>query len=170
MKKILLLLISLMIVVSCGSRKSTTTKPSSVPLRHLTSDFNGRNSNAVDKILSEAEDFLGTPYKLGGTSKTGLDCSGLVIVSFGNKVKLPRRSQDQAQQGKRIEVENIKPGDLLFFDTTNSGGVTHVGIVKEIRNQGEITFIHASTTHGVMISSLNDRYWNKAFLFARRVL
>lgn len=160
-----------MIVVSCGSRKSTTTKPSSIPLRHLTSDFNGRNSPTVESILNDAEDFLGLPYQLGGTSKSGIDCSGLVVIVYGqNKVKLPRRSQDQALQGRKIDISEAKPGDLLFFDTVGKGSVTHVGIVKKILYKGEITFIHASTTKGVIISSLNNIYWNKAFLFARRVL
>ena len=123
------------------------------------------------KILNDAEDFLGAPYKLGGTSKSGLDCSGLVIKVYNeNKVKMPRRSSDQALQGKKIEIWEAKPGDLLFFATNGNRVVSHVGIVKEIKNRGEITFIHASTSKGVIVSSLNEKYWNKAFLFAKRVL
>ena len=58
----------------------------------------------------------------------------------------------------------------MFFATNGNGAVSHVGIVKEIKNRGEITFIHASTSKGVIVSSLNEKYWNKAFLFAKRVL
>jgi len=83
---------------------------------------------------------------------------------------MPRRSSDQALQGKKIEIWEAKPGDLLFFATNGNGVVSHVGIVKEIKNRGEITFIHASTSKGVIVSSLNEKYWNKAFLFAKRVL
>ena len=164
-----------LVVVSCGSRKSTSTKPksnySTENLRNLNSKYIGKNSSTVNRILEDAEDFLGTPYKFGGTTKSGLDCSGLVITVYDeNNVKLPRRSSEQALEGKKIEISEAKPGDLLFFSTSGNGKVSHVGIVKEIKTKGEIIFIHASTTKGVIISSLNEKYWNKAFLFARRVL
>lgn len=161
-------------MASCGSRKSVITAPkhtNTVDLRNLTSKFEGQNSYQVKNILNDAEEFLGSPYKLGGATKSGLDCSGLVITVYNeNKIKLPRRSQDQALQGKKIETWEIKPGDLLFFATNGNNTVSHVGIVKEIKYKGEITFIHASTSKGVIISSLNEKYWNKAFLFAKRVL
>jgi cell wall-associated NlpC family hydrolase len=174
-RNILLLVLSVLIIISCGSRNSVANKPkNNYPaenLRNLNSKYIGKNSLTVNKILEAAEDFLGTPYKLGGKTKSGLDCSGLVITVFDeNDVKLPRRSAEQAKQGKKIDVSEAKPGDLLFFSTAKSGEISHVGIVKEIKNKGEITFIHASTTKGVIISSLNEKYWNKAFLFARRVL
>lgn len=161
-------------MASCSSRKSVVTAPkhtNTVDLRNLTSKFEGQNSYQVKNILNDAEEFLGSPYKLGGATKSGLDCSGLVITVYNeNKIKLPRRSQDQALQGKKIETWEIKPGDLLFFATNGNNTVSHVGIVKEIKYKGEITFIHASTSKGVIISSLNEKYWNKAFLFAKRVL
>ena len=95
----------------------------------------------------------------------------MVITVFSeNNYKLPRRSEDQAKEGKKIEIQEVKPGDLLFFATSGAAKVNHVGIVNEISSRGEVTFIHASTSKGVIISSLNDAYWNKAFLFARRVL
>jgi cell wall-associated NlpC family hydrolase len=172
MKKIFLYLFFALLVVSCGSRKTVSERPhTKLVFRTLTSNFSGRNSYTVQGILNDAEDFLGLPYKLGGATKEGLDCSGLVVIVYNqNKVKMPRRSQDQALQGRKVEVSEARPGDLLFFDTGGYGSVTHVGIVKEIKYRGEITFIHASTSKGVMISSLNDSYWNKAFLFVRRVL
>jgi cell wall-associated NlpC family hydrolase len=71
---------------------------------------------------------------------------------------------------EKIEIQEVKPGDLLFFATSGAAKVNHVGIVNGISSGGEVTFIHASTSKGVIISSLNDAYWNKAFLFARRVL
>ena len=84
-------------VVSCGSRKSTSTKPkpnySTENIRNLNSKYIGKNSSTVNRILEEAEDFLGTPYNLGGTTKSGLDCRGLVITVYDeNNVKVPRRS------------------------------------------------------------------------------
>lgn len=171
MKKILFLFIAIVLVISCGSRKNTSVHTKPFVFRNLTSNFEGKNSKTVEGILNDAEDFLGLPYQLGGTTKSGVDCSGLVIIAYGqNKVKLPRRSQDQALQGRKIDISETRPGDLVFFDTVGQGTVTHVGIVKAIKYKGEITFIHASTSKGVMISSLNESYWNKAFLFVRRVL
>ena len=69
-----------------------------------------------------------------------------------------------------IKIMNAKPGDLLFFATAGGSRVSHVGIVHDIGRDGEIKFIHASTSKGVIISSLNERYWNRAFLHAQRVL
>lgn len=158
-----------MLLYSCGSRNSIN-KPEE-KLRVLTSNYEGKNSQTVKSLLSEAETYLGTPYQLGGNSKKGLDCSALVLNVYREQnIKLPRLSQDQAMQGKKIDITESKPGDLLFFDTVGKGKVTHVGIVREIKYKGEITFIHTSTSKGVIISSLNNLYWNKAFLFARRVL
>ena len=169
MKKIVFLFFISLLLFSCGSRHNIHRPEEK--LRVLTSHYEGKNSYTVKSLLADAETYLGTPYQFGGNSKQGLDCSALVLnVYREQRIKLPRRSQDQALQGKKIDITESRPGDLLFFDTVGNGGVTHVGIVKEILDKGEVTFIHASTSKGVIISSLNERYWNKAFLFARRVL
>ena len=82
-KRILFLVVLILTVISCGSRKTVSHKPntSTENLRNLTSKFEGQNSYQVKKILNDAENFLGTPYKFGGTSESGLDCSGLVSRS-----------------------------------------------------------------------------------------
>lgn len=177
MKKKISIFFLIILLISCGSRKPTVTsskatKPSThKEIKNISSKFAGKNSSLIDKILKDAKDYLGTPYKLGGNTSSGIDCSGLVSKVFNeNKIKLPRRSTDQALQGKKIENWEIKPGDLLFFATFGNGRVSHVGIVNEIKYNGEITFVNASTTKGVIISSLNELYWNKAFLFAKRIL
>lgn len=122
-------------------------------------------------ILSDAEKYLGAPYRAGGMTYSGFDCSGFVNTVFAeNNIKLTRRSVDQAKEGVGINIENVKHGDLLFFATAGGKRVSHVGIVHTITNDGEIKFIHASTSKGVIISSLEEAYWDKAFLFARRVL
>lgn len=122
-------------------------------------------------ILSDAEKYLGAPYRAGGMTYSGFDCSGFVNTVFAeNDIKLTRRSADQAKEGVGINIENVKHGDLLFFATAGGKRVSHVGIVHTITNDGEIKFIHASTSKGVIISSLEEAYWDKAFLFARRVL
>ena len=125
----------------------------------------------VANILSDAEKYLGSPYRAGGMTYSGFDCSGFVNTVFAeNDIKLTRRSADQAKEGVGINIENVKHGDLLFFATAGGKRVSHVGIVHTITNDGEIKFIHASTSKGVIISSLEEAYWDKAFLFARRVL
>lgn len=176
LKKIIYLAVISLLLWSCGSSKPAYSKPSSnssssSSLRNLKSSSYGSVSSEVKRILNDADDYLGTPYKLGGSTKKGFDCSGLVITVFSeNNIKLPRRTEDQSKQGSRIEVQQVKPGDLLFFATLGGNRVSHVGIVNNVSSRGDITFIHASTSKGVIISSLNDTYWNKAFLFARRVL
>ena len=130
-----------------------------------------KKSNTIDGILREAGTYLGTPYKMGGVTRSGIDCSAFVLSVFDTAagVSLPRVSSEQAEEGERVERANLEKGDLLFFQTAGRR-ISHVGIVHTITNDGEIKFIHASTSKGVIISSLEEAYWDKAFLFARRVL
>ena len=81
---------------------------------------------------------------------------------------MPRISRDQAKEGKEIRLRDVQEGDLVFFKTSGSS-ISHVGIVENVKN-GEIFFIHASTSKGVIISSLEEIYWNKRFVKATRVL
>lgn len=142
---------------------TTNTKPSN------TNNSTYSNSKA-DKIVKKALSYRGTKYKYGGTSKSGMDCSGLMLVSFKSQnLLLPRSSYDQSKKGTRIKTSNARKGDLVFFKTTSKNRVSHVGLVIE-NKKGEIRFIHASTSRGVMISSLKEGYWKKAFVEARRVL
>lgn len=167
------------IVLSCVSTKKAIPKNTPTIARSNSKDINrplksrytGSNTRSVERLLNSAEKFIGTPYKLGGTDNKGIDCSGLVLQVFEKqKITLPRNSSAQAQAGDYITIEESQPGDLLFFATTSSAQVSHVGIVHTILPDGEITFLHASTSKGVIISSLNERYWNKAFLFAKRLI
>lgn len=140
-------------------------------LRTLNSNFHGKLVNLDKDIIKDAEKYIGVPYKFAGTTSSGFDCSGFTVKVFAeNNFTLPRRSSDQALEGQEISIKNVKPGDLLFFATAGGTKVSHVAIVHGIGNDGEVRFIHASTSKGVIISSLNEKYWNKAFLYARRVL
>lgn len=178
-KNYVTVIIASAVIISCGSSKSVSsskkTGSSSVAksanLRKLDSDFGGKTPGCVKSLLKDAEKYLGTPYKFGGNTSSGFDCSGFTVKVFNeNNVSLPRRSSDQAEAGKEINIKTVQPGDLLFFATAGGSRVSHVGIVHSIENDGEVKFIHASTSKGVMISSLNDKYWNKAYLHAQRVL
>jgi len=178
MKQSLWLIIFSALMISCGTSHSAkkytykkSSSSSSANLKKLSSDYSGSVSGIRKSVINDAENYIGTPYKYAGNTASGFDCSGLVCKVFDeNKIQLPRRSADQANAGKSINISEAKPGDLLFFATAGGSSVTHVGIVHEIFGNGEITFIHSSTTKGVIISSLNEAYWNKAFLFARSVL
>jgi len=165
-------------IISCGSSKNvvkktpvTKTVAKSENLRKLDSRFDGKISKSINELLKDAEKYLGAPYKFGGNTSSGFDCSGFTVKVFEeNDFKLPRRSADQAEAGYQIDIKDVKPGDLLFFATAGGSRVSHVGIVHDIGSDGEVKFIHASTSKGVIISSLNETYWNKAYLHAQRVL
>ena len=130
-----------------------------------------KKSSTIDGILSEANTYIGTPYRFGGMTRSGIDCSAFVLSVYGSVtgINLPRISSAQAQEGERVEIEQLEKGDLLFFQTRGSR-ISHVGIVQEITPEGEIKFIHASTSKGVTISSLNEKYWGLRFRFAKRIL
>lgn len=125
----------------------------------------------VSQILDQAHSWLGTRYRLGGQSRAGIDCSAFVMASFSgiSDINLPRVAEAQSQLGERVSRDEVKPGDLVFFQTRGSR-ISHVGIVESIGEDGEIKFIHASSSKGVTISSLNEKYWAKKFRFAKRIL
>jgi len=178
MKNLLLAVLALLLV-SCGASKPAVVKRSiptktvakSPNLKNLESNFSGKLNSQIEEILRDAQKYLGAPYKYAGNTSAGFDCSGLVVKVFDeNKTKLPRRSEDQSSTGKEVNIRDAKPGDLVFFATAGGSRVSHVGIVHDIGHGGEVKFIHASTSKGVIISSLNEKYWNQAYLFVRRVL
>lgn len=130
-----------------------------------------RHTKTIDGILSEAESYLGTPYRFGGMTKNGIDCSAFVLSVFGAAVgmNLPRVAASQATEGEAVSKENLQKGDLVFFSHGGSR-ISHVGIVEEVTADGDVKFIHAATSKGVMISSLADSYWGPKFRFAKRII
>lgn len=149
-----------------GSRRANVDYP---PIE----DTNSRNidSELAEKIIDHAMKFDGVRYKYGGTDKKGMDCSGLVTCAFSSEgIALPRRSSDIALTGNWVDIKEVQKGDLLFFATSGkSRSVTHVALVTHV-NDGQVEFIHATTSAGVIVSSLAERYWYFAFVQARRVL
>lgn len=129
-----------------------------------------KHNKTIDNILTEAATYLGTPYRYGGTTRNGIDCSAFVLSVFGAAagLTLPRVAASQSQEGEAIDKENLQKGDLIFF--SHGRRISHVGIVESVTEEGEIKFIHAATSKGVMISSLNDSYWGPKFRFAKRVI
>ncbi len=187
MRKILVLII-LFAVASCGSVKKKTTY-SKTKTRTVSVDASSRTTeqptpststrvakrkklnSKAEEIINTALQFSGVRYKWGGTTKKGMDCSGLLYVAFAeHDISLPRVSRDMAEEGRKIRVKNVEKGDLLFFNTKKRGRkINHVGMVVAI-DSDEIKFIHASTSRGVIVSSLREGFWNQAFVKATRVL
>ena len=121
--------------------------------------------DAGGKITATALKMVGVPYKWGGITTKGFDCSGLVWYVFDkNKITLPRTADVQYKKGKTVTIGNLQKGDLVFF-TTYEPGASHVGIYLE---KGK--FIHASSSKGVMVSNLSDSYWKPRYLGARRII
>ncbi|WP_036216257.1 C40 family peptidase [Lysinibacillus sphaericus] len=117
-------------------------------------------------ITNTAKAYIGTPYKYGGTDiKTGIDCSAYTQLVFSKVgISLERTSNAQYQQGTSIAKDNLKTGDLVFFNTSGSG-VSHVGIYI-----GDSNFISATTSSGVKMDKINDPYyWGSRYVGAKRV-
>ncbi|WP_313027438.1 NlpC/P60 family protein [Soonwooa sp.] len=130
-----------------------------------------KHEKTIDSILDEASTYLGTPYRYGGTTRNGIDCSAFVLSVFGAAagVNLPRVAAAQSQEGDSVDKSDLKKGDLVFF-SHGRGRISHVGIVEEVDEKGEVKFIHSATSRGVMVSSLNDKYWGPRYRFAKRIL
>ena len=119
------------------------------------------DSEAIDSYY---RDWQGTPYRLGGTGRAGLDCSAFVQNLYAEvfNQRLARTTERQAEQGFQILPGELEPGDLIFFKT--GWKARHVGVYI-----GDNQFVHASTSVGVTRSSLSNEYWRDAFWQARRV-
>ena len=109
--------------------------------------------------------YKGIPYKYGGTDKRGFDCSGFTRTVYKNafSIQLPRTTKTIAKIGRKISKRKLKPGDLVFFRPSRR--YRHVGVFI-----GSNTFIHSSTSKGIIKSNLDNPYWKKKFRFAKRIL
>ncbi len=114
----------------------------------------------ADKLLSEARSWLGTPYLYGGNTTEGVDCSGFVLQVYQRalNIKLPRNSAKQQEFCIPVNNDQLTAGDLVFFSSAGKSEVAHVGIYIGNRN-----FIHSSTSKGVIISSLDQKYYADNF-------
>ncbi len=126
----------------------------------------------VEKVISTARTFVGTPYKYGGTTRSGMDCSGLLLNSFrAINYSLPRSSEAQSKIGKEVKMKELQPGDLVFFATgKKKREITHVGLVTEVKKKDNVKFIHSSSSLGVVETNLYAEYYQKRFRKARRVI
>jgi cell wall-associated NlpC family hydrolase len=144
-----------------------TTKPALASTANASSASKAlsKDEKKMKELLDRAYiDWKGVPYVLGGSGYSGVDCSSFMQIVLHDyfEIKIPRVTADQIKVGKSVKKKNIKIGDLVFFRTGKK--TLHVGIM--INNE---QFLHASTSSGVMISALQQRYWSDAYLTTRRV-
>jgi len=123
-----------------------------------------RNLARTETLKNYFENWRGTRYRRGGLSHNGIDCSGFALLTYKELFgkELPRTVREQAQKGKLVKKEMLQPGDLVFFKTGHFQ--KHVGIYLE-----DDLFIHASRSHGVMLSSLDNSYWQERYWKAKRL-
>jgi probable lipoprotein NlpC len=158
------------------AKRPTTTRPAAskatkpaVALK--TVDSKTYVSRYAREVISQARAYTGTPYRSGGNTHEGIDCSGLICSAFSAVgLKMPRISWQQSEVGHEVEVAEIKPGDLIFFvpDHGKSGYVSHAAIVTEVRGENDIRFIHASSSRGVREDNLYSNYFKGRFVKALR--
>lgn len=135
----------------------------------LFSQNNYSASDCRNKFISQAKQYIGTPYVWGGYNKAGMDCSGFVYASALNSglKPLPRTAKAIHSVAEKIPVNSLEPGDLVFFRTDTNESVCHVGIYL-----GKKEFIHCASAGrrtGVIVSKLNESYWKRNFLSAGRI-
>ncbi len=118
-------------------------------------------------LLKSIDEWWGTGYCMGGSTKDCIDCSAFTKIMMQNvyNVNVPRTAQEQYNSGKQINLEDLNEGDLVFFNTNGGRDITHVGIYL-FNNK----FVHAATSGGVMVSDLNDIYWKPRYRGAGRYL
>lgn len=125
----------------------------------------GANTGLIEPLQRHFQSWRGTPYRFGGSSQRGIDCSGFVVVTFRDVfgLQLPRTTDLLSRTGRSIPPDQLSSGDLVFFRTGRAQ--KHVGIYI-----GNGKFMHASSSRGVTASSLHSPYWSKAFRQSRRII
>ncbi len=153
------------------ARKTTNTSISNIEiassLQFKYAQILNRNVEFIinSSLFSFIDEWWATRYRYGGTSKKGIDCSAFtsLLMSTVFAVKLPRTAREQFNESEKVGKDEMIEGDLVFFNTR--GGVSHVGVYL-----GDHYFVHASTNQGVVISSLEEPYYEKRFIGGGRIL
>jgi probable lipoprotein NlpC len=166
-----ILLVSFFCFISCKSAKVSSTKPQKRKTKKEQTRNIHESNEKVDKVIKTAKSYVGTPYKYGGTSRSGMDCSGLMLLCFKEvSITLPRTSAEQSNVGTAIKYADLRPGDLVFFTDKKGGStVVHAGLVSKVNGPRDVKFIHSSTKLGVVESDLYVSYYENILIKARRV-
>jgi cell wall-associated NlpC family hydrolase len=171
MRALLSTLAALLLLSGCSTRgvRNVPDAPAEKSIVHntapnISAEKSTHSHERLDKLYPYYNAWHLTPYKYGGLSQNGVDCSGFVYRAYRDLfgITLPRSTQLQAETGTPVQKNALLPGDLLFFKTSHK--VRHVGIYLH-----EGKFMHASTSKGVIISRLDNVYWRDRFWQARRV-
>jgi cell wall-associated NlpC family hydrolase len=146
-------------------RKSLIEQSNLETLSNIVSEYTNSNIDR-DEVMIKIIELINTPYLWGGMTTNGIDCSAFVLTVMRRAlgIDLPRTSIVQSTVGEAVERENLQFGDLVFFNTLGRR-ISHVGIYL-----GEGHFAHSSSSGGVKISSLNEDYYNRVYITARRVI
>ena len=147
-----------------SSSKSAKIEKQSYSVKH-SSPINQLNGSIQSKLWQHYQSWKGTPYAYGGSSKSGIDCSAFVQVTMNRvaNINLPRTTRTQINQGQSVRLSQLKPGDLVFFQT--GANQLHNGVYM-----GNGQFMHASSTVGVTVSELQNVYWQPRYLKSVRVI
>ncbi len=162
--KILPLFLVLVLITSCSSTKKTySVKPSSKKTPVATKRTNN-TSAANTKLLKTFKKYEGTPYKFGGNTTKGIDCSGFVCAVYKEvyKKQIPRTTTLLKKYGTKVALNKLKPGDLVFYRPNNT--YNHVGVYI-----GNGYVAHSTSSKGVIKTKLSNSYWKKYYVFSRRV-
>ncbi|GKT11251.1 MAG: murein DD-endopeptidase/murein LD-carboxypeptidase [Thiomicrorhabdus sp.] len=163
LQRFVLILVSVVFLAGCSSAPRYSASSSKVKM--LTSAVNFSNHQEVkSRLLMQYKRWKGTPYQYGGTSLSGVDCSAFVQNTYRTKLghKIPRTTRAQIKNGRNISKSQLRVGDIVFFKTSRTS--MHNGIYL-----GQSQFMHASSSKGVTISSLENHYWQKTYLTSRRI-
>lgn len=154
------------VLTTAGNKTSASTEMFSGVQFKYAQIMDTEVENVTNKTLYEfIDDWFGTRYRYGGTTKKGVDCSSLTLqlVNSVYGIALPRTARAQYAATERIKENELQEGDLVFFNTT--GGISHVGLFL-----GNGYFVHAGSSTGVTISRLDDTYFNKRYRGAGRII
>lgn len=163
MKKYVLIILTLFLFSGCFSTQRYTYTPAINP-DNLYTDYTYNNLNVSEQLITHFKKWQGVKYKYGGNSKNGVDCSYFVQDSLKNiQVSVPRTTYYQAKLGQMVSRTQLQTGDLVFFKTSSKD--RHVGIYL---NKGH--FMHVSTSKGVIISRMDNPYWNRHYWKSKRIL
>jgi cell wall-associated NlpC family hydrolase len=162
----------LLALASCSAPKTVQDEPVTIgPKDHFVEDYSAKLGVQLEagcnrRLIRSVSDWLGTPYKYGGDTSAGTDCSGFVMNVYKDVFGLTvqRSSNGLYEQSRKIDRKELKEGDLVFFKI-NTTRVGHVGIYLR-----DDYFIHATTKRGVMVSSLKEEYYAKYYFAAGRIV
>jgi probable lipoprotein NlpC len=156
------------LLTGCAGSSNVRTVPEDRPAMRPAEPVHEYTAPVVvvraETLHAGIESWLGTPHRWGGNDRRGADCSGFVKSLYDELfgVSLPRTTSDQVHVGQPVRPEALVPGDLVFFKPPKT---QHVGVYL-----GNNRFVHASTSRGVMVSALSERYWQRHYWTARRIL